>query len=264
MTNKTDKNSNEPRSRAEAQSQSEQLPASTNLGRNVADSPELSRFFADRIAYQLKPYANQIANGDCLQILRQLPAACVDFILTDPPYVTNYIDRSGRRIANDDNTRWIFPAFWELHRVFKPDSYAVSFYGLGKAERFLAVWRECGFPPVGHFVWVKRYSSLVGNVQMKHEQAYLLAKGNPPPPVSPPPDVLPWYYTGNRLHPTQKPVLSLTPLIEAFSRPGGLVLDPFAGSGTTGIGARQSRRRFLLIEKDPAYFRAAQDRLNRH
>jgi site-specific DNA-methyltransferase (adenine-specific) len=110
----------------------------------------------------------------------------------------------------------------------------------------------------------KRYASRVGHVQMKHEQGYLLAKGNPLPPASPPPDVLPWRYTGNRLHPTQKPVISLTPLIEAFSRSGGLVLDPFAGSGTTGIVARLCRRRFLLIEKDPAYFRASQERLNRH
>jgi hypothetical protein len=54
-------------------------------------------------------------------------------------YVTHYFDRSGRRIANDANSRWIFPAFWELHRVLKPDSYAVSFYGWGNAERFLAV-----------------------------------------------------------------------------------------------------------------------------
>jgi site-specific DNA-methyltransferase (adenine-specific) len=172
-----------------------------------------------------------------------------------------YKDRSGRRIPNDDNRRWIFPAFAELYRVLKPDSYCISFYGWSKADRFLAVWRECGFYPVGHFVWIKDYASSVRHVRMKHEQAYLLAKGNPLPPASPPADVLPWTYTGNRLHPTQKPVASLTPLIQAFSRPGNLLIDPFAGSGSTGIAARKCGRRFILIEKDEAYFRAAEKRL---
>lgn len=96
---------------------------------------------------------------------------------------------------------------------------------------------------------------------MKHEQAYLLAKGNPPLPASPPSDVLPWKYTGNCLHPTQKPVESLTPLIQAYSKPQEMVLDPFAGSGSTGIAAWQSGRRFMLIEKDLGYYQAACERL---
>ena len=216
--------------------------------------PSLARFHSGADA--------KVTHGDCLKVLRQLPDACVDLVFTDPPYLVRYHDRSGRRVPNDDNTLWMFPAFAELYRVLKPDSYAISFYGWGKAERFLSVWRECGFRPVGHFVWVKRYASCVRRVQMKHEQAYLLAKGNPLPPASPPADVLPWSYTGNRLHPTQKPVASLTPIIEAFSPIGGLVVDAFAGSGSTGVAARQCRRRFLLIEKDAAYCRTAQERLS--
>ena len=48
------------------------------------------------------------------------------------------------------------------------------------------------------------------------------------PPLKPLPDVLPFPYTGNTLHPTQKPVEALQPLIESFSAPGAIVLDPFA------------------------------------
>lgn len=204
---------------------------------------------------------NQVKHGDCLQLLRELPNASVDMVLTDPPYLVKYMTRSGQTIANDDNTRWMFPAFWEIFRVLKPNSYCVSFYGWSKADRFLSVWRECGFHPVGHFVWVKHYASCVRHNQMRHETAYLLAKGNPPPPKNPPADVLPWKYTGNRLHPTQKPVDSLVPLIEAYSRPYSLVLDPFAGSGTTGIAALTRRRRCLLIEKDTAHYQTARKRL---
>jgi site-specific DNA-methyltransferase (adenine-specific) len=204
---------------------------------------------------------NQVLHGDCQQVLRRLPDACVDMVLTDPPYLVRYTDRSGRRVANDDNTHWMFPAFAELYRVLKPDSYCVSFYGWSKADRFLNVWRECGFQAVGHFVWVKRYASCMRHTRMKHEQAYLLAKGNPVMPKDPPSDVLDWAYTGNRLHPTQKPVSGLTPLIRAYSKPADMVLDPFAGSGSTGIAARELKRRFILIEKDAGYFAAAQARL---
>lgn len=216
---------------------------------------------AEHPANPLAEMTNAVTHGDCQQVLRRLPDACADFVLTDPPYLVRYKDRSGRSVANDDNSAWMYPAFSELYRVLKPNSYAVCFYGWSKADRFLSVWRECGFRPVGHFVWVKRYASCVRHAQMKHEQAYLLAKGNPLPPKAPPADVLPWQYTGNRLHPTQKPVSSLTPLIEAFSRSDNIVLDPFAGSGSTGIAARQCSRRFILIEKDPVYFKAACERL---
>lgn len=228
--------------------------------RDFQDAPRLNNY-GGFVGNPLACLTNQVAHGDCVRVLRRLPANCANLILTDPPYLARYTDRAGRRILNDDNDAWLWPAFVELYRVLKPNSYCISFYGWSKAERFLAVWRECGFQPVGHFVWTKPYASKVGHVKMMHEQAYLLAKGNPLPPNSPPPDVLTWTYTGNRLHPTQKPTASLTPLVEAYSSRGGLVLDPFAGSGTTGAAARLCGRRFLLIEKDPAYYRAAHTRL---
>lgn len=197
---------------------------------------------------------SRLIHGDCVQQLRELRTESADFVLTDPPYLVAYKDRTGRTIQNDDNSRWLFPAFAELYRVLKPNSYCVSFYGWSKAERFLSAWKECGFQPIGHFVWVKGYASLVRHSQMRHEQAYLLAKGNPLPPKNPPPDVLPWKYTGNKLHPTQKPVSALTPLIEAYAPREGIVLDPFAGSGSTGVAALQCQRRCLLIEKDDTHY----------
>jgi DNA modification methylase len=111
----------------------------------------------------------------CIEVLKRLPRASIDLILTDPPYVVRYQDRGGRKIANDDNTHWIRPAFTELYRVLKPDRYCLSFYGWGRAGRFLWAWRECGFHPVGHFVFIKSYASRTSHTRMHHEQAYLLA-----------------------------------------------------------------------------------------
>ena len=98
-------------------------------------------------------------------------------------------------------------------------------------------------------------------MQATHEQAYLLAKGDPALPDNPIPDVLEWQYTGNKLHPTQKPVGSLKPLIEAFCPEGGMVLDPFAGSGSTLVAARETGRFFTGIELDRRHWGTAVRRL---
>ena len=64
-------------------------------------------------------------------------------------------------------------------------------------------------------------------------------------------------------HPTEKPVALMRHIISASSRPGAVVLDPFAGSGTTGVAARELGRSFVGIEKDAGYFEMA-DRRIRH
>ncbi len=66
---------------------------------------------------------------------------------------------------------------------------------------------------------------------------------------------------GAKTHPTQKPEALLSRLLLATTNPGDLVLDPFFGSGTTGAVARRLRRRFLGIERDPVYAKAARARI---
>jgi adenine-specific DNA-methyltransferase len=73
--------------------------------------------------------------------------------------------------------------------------------------------------------------------------------------------VLEWHYTGNGLHPTQKPVMAMVPLILAFSRMRDIVLDPFVGSGTTAVAAKQLGRRYIGIEIDPTYAQQADERV---
>jgi adenine-specific DNA-methyltransferase len=89
----------------------------------------------------------------------------------------------------------------------------------------------------------------------------LLAKGDVKPPTQPIPDVLDFRYTGNTLHPTQKPIEALTPLIAAFCPPEGVVLDPFAGSGSTLVAAKQLGRRYIGFEIDAPHHRTATARL---
>jgi len=203
-----------------------------------------------------------ILNGDCLNVLPHIPAASVNFVLTDPPYLARYQSSDGRSLANDDNDAWLKPAFAELFRVLEPNRFCVSFYGWPHVDRFMAAFRLAGFRPVGHFVFPKRYTSSRGYVRCQHENAFLLAKGRPREPEYAIGDVIDWTYTGNKLHPTQKPLLVLLPLIETFSSPDGLVLDPFAGSGSTLAAARMLGRRYLGIELDAGYHAIARRRLS--
>jgi site-specific DNA-methyltransferase (adenine-specific) len=204
---------------------------------------------------------NVIVNADCIEAMRSFERGSVDFILTDPPYLVNYRDRNGRKVANDDNARWLRPAFNQMHRVLKDGGFAVSFYGWNKVDLFMGAWKAAGFRIVGHIVFRKRYASSVKFLRYQHEQAYLLAKGNVSLPENPIPDVIDFPYAGNKLHPTQKPVEALTPLIEAFTKPGDLVLDPFSGSGSTLEAAQQLDRDWIGIELDGRHHQTATRRL---
>jgi site-specific DNA-methyltransferase (adenine-specific) len=204
---------------------------------------------------------NAVLHGDCVTVLATLPAGSVDFVLTDPPYLVNYRDRAGRRVANDNDPRWLAPSFRELFRVMHDDSLCVSFYGWQAIGQFDSAWRAAGFRPVGHLVFAKDYASSERFTAMRHESAYVLAKGRPALPRTALPDVLPFPYTGNRLHPTQKPVAPLRTVIEAFTTPGQLVLDPFAGSGSTLAAARASGRDWLGIELDAGHAAIARARV---
>ena len=128
---------------------------------------------------------NLIFNGDCIDVMQAFDTGTVDMILTDPPYVTGYRDRSGRTVTNDDNARWLRPAFREMHRVLKDGGFCASFYGWNKVDLFMDAWRQAGFRIVGHLVFRKRYASSARFLRYEHEQAYLLAKGNPVRPLHP-------------------------------------------------------------------------------
>ncbi|MGE4045270.1 MAG: DNA methyltransferase [Acetobacteraceae bacterium] len=205
--------------------------------------------------------ALSLHHGDCIDILKSFAADSIDLVLTDPPYVCRYRDGTGRTVANDNRSDWIAPAFREIARVMRPDTLCISFYGWTAVEHFIHAWRAAGLAPVGHIVWPKEYASSRGFLAARHEQAFLLAKGHPPKPGNPPSDVQRWRYSGNPLHPTQKDVRILEPLIAAFSKPGDLVLDPFMGSGSTGAAAATNKRRFVGIELERQHYDTAAHRL---
>ncbi len=193
--------------------------------------------------------------------MKSFPAESVDLVVTDPPYGAKYRDRSNRTVANDVNIEPILGVFPELYRVLKPNTLCISFYGWHRVDSFFRAWRQAGLKPVGHIVWHKSYSSRSSFLHSRHEQAYLLAKGSPERPAQPLDDLLPWCYSGNKLHPTQKSVKILRPLIESFSKPGDLILDPFAGSGSTCVAAARTGGRYVGIELESQHCQTIRRRL---
>lgn len=215
-------------------------------------------------AQQSSSFTNQILHGDCIELMRQMPANGVDFILTDPPYLVNFRDRQGRTLQNDTNTNWLKPAMAEAFRVLKDNHLMLCFYGWPRAEKFLQAWREAGFRPVGHLVFRKSYTTKATDfLKYQHEQAYLLAKGRPATIGGAIPDMQRLLFTGNKLHPTQKAVMSLVPVIQAYSLPGDVVLDAFCGSASTCAAALLTGRRYIGIEMDGGYFQQAAARMER-
>jgi adenine-specific DNA-methyltransferase len=84
--------------------------------------------------------------------------------------------RDGRSVTNDDNSRWLRPAFSQIYRLLKPAAFCVSFYAWNKVHLFMTAWRDAGFRTVGHIVFRKRYASANRFLRYEHQGAYLLAR----------------------------------------------------------------------------------------
>ena len=202
--------------------------------------------------------------GDCLEFMRSIEASSVDAVITDPPYLVNYTGRwSGdiEAIEGDDDATWCEPAYREMYRVLKDDSLAVTFYGWPQSDVFMQAIKAAGFRAVSHLAFVKDVWGLGYFTRGQHEQAFLLAKGKPSPPKAPASDVFDWVRVANAKHPNQKPTRTILDLVDRFSPEGGTVLDPFMGSGTTGVACMKSGRNFIGCEVDPKHFKTAQRRI---
>jgi site-specific DNA-methyltransferase (adenine-specific) len=124
----------------------------------------------------ISDFVNRILCGDYIAVMRQMPEASVDLVVTDPPYLVNYRSRDGRSIAGDASDAWLAPAFAEMHRVLKPDAFCVSFFDWQAADRFMACWHAAGFAVLEQLIWHKRYPSSVGFTARYHEAADLLPR----------------------------------------------------------------------------------------
>src|SRR5512135_3074076 len=248
------------------------VPAHPTASGNGNRPPELPPRAKHCVATQLiigtNPYYESdgvtIYRDDCRRILPLLPNGSIDFVLTDPPYLMKHVGRwDGERktIVGDDDPSWLVPVFSEIWRVLKPDSFEVSFYGWQAADLFVRTFKALGFRLVSHLAFVKNVWGLGRYTRGQHEAVYLLAKGRPAAPARGISDVIEWEREQDAVHPNQKPVAALYPLVAAYAPPGGVVLDPFLGSGSTLRAAKDSGLGAIGIEVEERYCRYAAERL---
>lgn len=228
-----------------------------------------------------------IRQGDCLRLLGELADNSVDMILTDPPYGTT---------ANTWDKRVPLDLMWEqFNRVIKPNGAIVMFaqmpYGAElicsnkKMFRYEWIWeKSCamGFfnankmPLRAHENILVFYKSLpTYNPQFTQGKPYKNTHA-PTTNYSPcartetvndgtryPRDVIKMSRDSNSTHPTQKPVALCEYLIRTYTNEGETVLDPFTGSGSTGVAAINTGREFIGIELDEKYYELAKQRLTK-
>jgi len=254
-----------------------------------------------RLAGNRSLAGNRILVGDCLDELRRLPARSVDLVFADPPYnlqlSTELLRPNNTKVDGVDDAWDKFASFeeydrftraWlaECRRVLKPDgalwligSYH-NIFRLGAALQDQGfwilndvVWRKVN--PMPNFrgrrftnahetlIWAARdqksrytfnYESLkAGNddLQMRSDWLFPICSG----PERLKDD------GGRKAHPTQKPEALLHRILLATTNVGDTVLDPFFGTGTTGAVAEKLGRRWIGVERDPDYARAADERI---
>ena len=190
-------------------------------------------------------------NADCREVLPSLPN--VEVVITDPPYGMNYQSNHRMKqydyILNDcdgaalqlacgldaEHSKYIF-CRWDNLRDIRPPKSLITWvknnWSMGDLEHEHARQTEviCFFPGPNHF----------------------FPKGRPQ-------DVIRAPRTDNENHPTEKPVGLMSAVCEWTS---GTILDPFMGSGTTGVAAVKLGRKFIGIEIEPRYFEIAVRRIS--
>jgi modification methylase len=244
---------------------------------------------------------DQILRDDCIRAMAQLPAKSIDCIFADPPYnlqlggdlfrpdgsqvdaVDDEWDKfdsyasydrftqawlaEARRILKDDGTIWVIGSYHNIFRV----GAAIQDEGFWILNDI--VWRKAN--PMPNFkgtrftnahetlIWAAksekaRYTfnyqamkALNDDLQMRSDWSLPICSGAERLKND----------EGEKAHPTQKPEALLYRLLLATTKPGDVVLDPFFGTGTTGAVAKRLGRRWIGIEREPAYVRVARERI---
>ena len=210
-----------------------------------------------------------LLHGDCLELMKDIPDESIDMILTDPPYGMNY--QSGYRkvthdkIHGDSGLDWLDDFVNEIYRVSKPNTAHYVFCSFHHIDKFKQAI-EKKFKVKNILTWVKNNTSmgdLKGDFAPKTEFIIFFHKGRRLINGTRDPNVLEFKRTQNKLHPTQKPVDMAEYMIEKFSDEGDVILDPFMGSGTTGVACINTNRNFIGMELDAGYFEVAKDRVGK-
>lgn len=210
----------------------------------------------------------QLYNGDCLELMKNIPDGSVNLVLTDPPYGMNF--QSHRRkevyakIKNDTSLEWIDGYFAECSRILKDDTAIYCFCSWHNVDIFKKAFEKY-FKLKNIIVWVKNNhgsGDLKASYAPKHEFILYGNKGRRTFYGKRMEDVIFANKTKNENHPTEKPIDLLEQFINNSTEKNAVVFDGFMGSGSCGVACINTNRNFIGIELDKGYFDIAVKRIN--
>jgi len=236
---------------------------------------------------------NTILVGDCLELLPQLPPACIDAVITDPPYgISNEVritrGRNKMKFKGPDISHkfgdwdvfaserdfWEFTAAWvsECDRVLKPGGTFISYFDRDRINFLSALLKEEGYklrnyyadcklnpvPQARKVNWQSGWE-MAGIWQKPGDNTYNYERGQHKDWGTRP------IVAGNErtAHPTQKPFSLALDFVRWWVREFGTVLDPFCGSGTNLLAARHLCCDYIGIEISEEYAELARQRIER-
>ncbi len=223
-----------------------------------------------------------VETADYRDFINALPPKSVDLILTDPPYCISKktgfseVKNGEKRFAvSMDFGQWdqIEVNLEDMARTFyaalRRGGTAIVWYDIWKIGKLKDAMDAAGFKMLRLIIWQKTnpvpLNMRATYLSNSREMAISGVKIGKPTFNSKYDSGIYEYpiprHNGNRLHPTQKPLLLFEDLVCKHSNPGDLVVDPFLGSGTTGVAAVKNSRRFAGCDLDDKYARIASDRI---
>tara|TARA_R110000737_G_scaffold347041_2_gene377703 strand:- start:2767 stop:3408 length:642 start_codon:yes stop_codon:yes gene_type:complete len=184
----------------------------------------------------------------------------IDLIVTDPPYGMNF--RSNHRAERydkihwDDNLDWVNDFCSEAYRVLKANTHLYMFCSFHNVDIFKQSL-EMYFKVKNILIWEKNNTGmgdLNGDYAPKYEMILFATKGRRLLNGGRDPNIVKFARTGNKLHPTQKPVELISYLINKSSNKNNIIYDPFMGSGTLAEASYNNKRNYIGSEIDEAYY----------
>lgn len=213
----------------------------------------------------------QLYNGDCLEVMNDIPDKSIDMILCDPPYGIDFQSQWKKdksqwkpKIINDKEPFIEFIPL--LKRIIKPSGCVMIFTRWDVQQCFINKLTESGFAVKNVLIWDKvvhgmgdlkrAYGGTYESIIFCAEDDFLFSSKRPIDIIR-----ITRVNPEKLMHPNEKPVELLSKLIKDCTYKNSLVLDCFMGSGSTGVACVNTGRDFIGIELDKNYFEVAKQRI---
>ena len=238
----------------------------------------------------MERFINKIINGDCLEVLKDIPNNSIDLCIIDPPYNVNYnYNEYKDNLSSEEYYLWQLEILEEIERILKKDGSLIYLnYPEFNSKIYCALNEGFKLKPLDIWAWVYK-TNLGGKYLRKGFRTWVFAsKGNPKCNIKGEfenpadkrikeriskglkPKHIDWFnynqvknISKNKTkHTCQLPELMIEKIIKGLSNKGNIVLDCFMGSGTTAVASKKLGRNFIGIEISKEYCKIAEDRLN--